>query len=384
MKKLLWIGDAVASTGFARCTHRTLETLRKTWDVTVLGLNYNGDPHEYSYPIYPAAAGGDAFGLKRTKRLVEFVKPDLIVLQNDPWNIPMYMREIALAEVQRPFVVASMPVDGKNCQGNKINDLDLGIFWTNFGRDEAVAGGFTKPTAVVPLGVDLDLYKPQDQRDCRREVGFPDEILNCFVVGNVNRNQPRKRLDLTVRYFAKWVKEFGAHDAHLYLQIAPTGEQEYEVVQLMHYYGFRGEDKRLILVQPPIGKGIPEGSLPLVYGTFDVQISTTQGEGWGLTTMEGMACRIPQVVPDWAALGEWAAGAARLIPCSSTSVTPSGINVIGGIPDEEQTILALQEMYVSKDLRMQSGNRGLEKVSQPEFRWSVIGEKFAETLEGIL
>src|SRR4030042_4693883 len=108
----------------------------------------------------------------------------------------------------------------------------------------------------------------------------------------------------------------------------------YDVRQLMRYYGFTKEDKRLILAEPHIGHGVEEEMLPSVYSSFDVQLTTTQGEGWGLTTMEGMACGVPQIVPDWSALGEWAREAALLVPCSTHAVTPNGVNVVGGAPDK--------------------------------------------------
>ena len=133
MRKLLWIGDADVATGFARCTHHVLDVLKETWDVHVLGLNYRGDPHSWPYPIYPC---GDLFGLGRVSELLGRIKPNLVVVQNDPWNIPEYLKQI-----QDIPVVATMPVDGKNCRGGKLNGLALAVFWTQFGLNEARSGG---------------------------------------------------------------------------------------------------------------------------------------------------------------------------------------------------------------------------------------------------
>src|SRR4030095_6152956 len=79
--------------------------------------------------------------------------------------------------------------------------------------------------------------------------------------------------------------------------------------------------------------------LPLIYSALDVQVTTTLGEGWGLTTMEGMACGTPQIVPDWAALGEWATPALK-VPCSLQLAHP-GINTVGALPDKEAFMKAL-------------------------------------------
>src|SRR6185369_9240352 len=99
--------------GFARCTHHTLEEVRKTWDVHVLGLNYRGDPHDYPYPIYPAALGrvDDLFGLNRVSPMVQKLRPDVVVVQNDPWNLPMYMELL-----RHVPTIGALAVDGLNCQ----------------------------------------------------------------------------------------------------------------------------------------------------------------------------------------------------------------------------------------------------------------------------
>ncbi len=378
MRKLLWIGDAAVSTGFARCTHKVLDVLQHHYEVHVLGLNYQGDPHPYPYPIYPCNPGGDAFGVGRTKWMVDRVQPDVIVIQNDPWNIPAYIDKIENPNIK---VIATMPVDGKNCRGNWLNSLDLAIFWTKFGLDEAREGGYTGPADVIPLGVDLNLYCHRPKKNVRKALaGLPEEIHDAFIVGNVNRNQPRKRLDLSISYFAQWVKDCNIDDAYLFLHVAPTGDQGYDVRQLMKYYGL---NKRLILAEPEIGLGVQEIELAHLYCVFDIQLSTTQGEGWGLTTMEGMACGVPQIVPDWSALGEWVGDGAIKVPCSEIAVTPNNVNVVGGVPDRRDTVEALNDLYTQPKLREQLFRAGRKIVNKPEYRWGRIGLRFVEALAGM-
>lgn len=378
MKKLLWIGDAVAPTGFARITHQVLDVVRREWEVHVLGLNYLGDPHPYPYSIYPSWPGGDAFGTRRVKSLLDGINPDLIVIQQDPWNIPGYMSHIG----DRVPVVAALAIDGKNCRASEyLKGVRHCIFWTDFGRLEAQRGGWTGPSSVIPLGVDLELYKPIDRLEARKQLGLPEFLHEAFIVGNINRNQPRKRLDLCVQYFAEWIQRYAIKDAFLFLQLCPTGDLGYDVRQLKDYYDPGGRPW-LIFVEPNIGIGVDERMLPFVYSSFDIQMTTTQGEGWGLTTMEGMACGIPQLVPIWSALGEWA-GAALGAKCSSTAVTPNKSNTIGGVPDREQMIAGLQRLYTSRAAREQCSHDGLFLVKQEQFRWPNIGARYLEVLNGI-
>jgi D-inositol-3-phosphate glycosyltransferase len=382
--RLLWIGDAVVSSGFARATHKILEGLRQDYEIGVLGINYFGDPHDYPYPIYPSlnplAQEADLFGVKRIVEVAQLFRPDVIVLQQDPWNVPAYMKELQLAHLSIP-VVGFIAVDGKNCKGTDLNDLALAIFWTEFGMAEARAGGYTGPAAVVPLGVDTKVYYPLRRQEARTIMELPKSLHNAFIVGNVNRNQPRKRLDLTVRYFCNWVRQHDVRDAFLFLHVAPTGDVGWDVRQLMQYYGCKG---RLILASPHVGRGVPEDILRATYSCFDVQVNTAAGEGWGLTTLEGMACAVPQIVPDWAALGEWARGAASLIPCTSFTHTPGSINVLGGVPDEKLFIEELQRYYSTSGYWERNTQACLDRANQPQFRWENIAARFSQVLaEGL-
>lgn len=376
MRKLLWIGDAVVASGFARATKYTLESLAKTWDVHVLGLNYKGDPHTWPYPVYPCWPGGDLFGLGRTADLVKFIGPEMVLVQNDPWNIPAYMQRVGNVPVS-----AAVAVDGKNCQGRGLNGLTMAIFWTEFGRREAQLGGYLGPAAVVPLGVDRRVYYPMDRYEARVQLGLPMhriDLRTAFIVGNVNRNQPRKRLDLSLMYFAEWIREYHVKDAYFMFHAAPTGDQGYDVVKLAEYLGIAN---RLIYSEPEIGFGVTEDGLRVTYNALDVQLSTTQGEGFGLTTLEGMACGIPQIAPDWSALGELFKDYAYLVPCDTVACTPNKINVIGGVPSRAATISALDELYSNKKTRDDYVARSITCASLPRYDWRDVGKKFGEALD---
>jgi D-inositol-3-phosphate glycosyltransferase len=378
-RKLLWVGDHSCSTGFAKASEATLKVLKKYFDIAVIAINYRGDPHpDYGYNVWPAwSLGGDMMGVRRIKELCDHAQPDIVVLQNDPWNIPQYLDNIPPTIP----VVAAMAVDGLNfAYGRKLGGLSRSIFWTQFALNEARKGGFDGDADVIPLGVDLDIYSPFPQAEARAIIGYP--ITEGFFVGNINRNQPRKRLDLMVKYFCEWVKEYKIPDARLCLHVAPTGDKGWDLEQLMHYYGIRN---RLFLFQPQdMFAGATDEWMRYLYCSFDVMATTTQGEGWGLPTLEGMACGIPQIVPDWSALGEWAAPAAIRVPCRDTSVTPQRINVVGGIVDGEAFVQALEFAYYDRVGLRTNADLSLLLAQEPKFRWENIGEQFAQSLFSVV
>jgi len=403
-KRMLFIGDCAVNTGFAKSAHAYLTALEPDYDITVLALGYVGDSHEVQrqpWKLYSAGAGGDMLGLGRVKDMLERSKPHVVVVQNDPWNFPHYLQRIGSAAP----VVGIVAVDGKNCAGTKMNSagpravapglsggaqggrwpgLQGAIFWTKFAEAEARAGGYTGHTDVVPLGVDLDVFRPVDRAAQRAQWGL-DKVLaqnnlppDTFIVGYVGRNQHRKRLDLLVEYFAEWTKTYNRKDAALWIQRAPTGEQAFDIEQLAKYHGIASQ-----LLLPGVANdnsGLSEQLLANVYSVFDIMATTTMGEGWGLPQMEGMACGIPQVVPMWSALEEWTAGAAVQVPCTTYAATPNGPNTIGGIADRREFCAALERLYYDEDLRRQKRDAGLQLVARPEFRWEQVGADMAAAI----
>lgn len=389
MRRLLWVGDAGCDSGFARATHRILDVLRKDWDVTVLGLSYRGDPHSYPYPIYPAYKfQGDFFGVKRIAEVYQACKADVIVIQQDSWNIPAYLENLRAFD-PKPIVVGAVAIDGKNVRSEEfLNELDGCIFWTDFARDEALAGGLTKPSFVCPLGIDLGIYSPGDRAEARKALGWEQFVSpktghkvpeDAFVFLNVNRNQPRKRMDLTFEYFAEFYHTNKADNAYLYLHVAPTGDMGYNLLQLTKYFKLTNH---VIVVDLGIWQGVTEKDLVNTYRAADCLITTTQGEGWGLTTMEGMACGLPCIVPNWSALGDWATAAWK-VPCSYTAMTPNAMNMVGGVPSKFEFVSAMNHLYRNQQLRERMSRRGLELAAEPRYNWENVGKSFGEAIKKV-
>jgi glycosyltransferase involved in cell wall biosynthesis len=368
--KVLWVGDAIASTGFAKCTHAVCDELHKqNHEVHVLGLGYYGDPHLYPYPIHPAFQpldyGHDLFGSGRLPHLIHRIKPDVVVILNDPWNIKGYLADIhsSLPKSYRlPPIVAWLAVDGKNQRGAELNDLYHVATWTEFAKRELIYGGCTRNISVIPLGVDHSVFYPRSLHTSRDKV--LDERTrklvddDAFVIGVVGRNQYRKRLDLSIQVFSEVYKQID--DAYLYIHTAPTGEESTDIRSLVKYYGIKG---RVILSEPRLGYGEDEPLMPYIYSAMDLYLTTSQGEGWSLTTLEAMACGVPCVAPDWSGLGDWAQSAAALVPCSGVALTAPrdrGLHTLGGVVDVEECVKSITNLHNDRVLYNEHIDRGLQ------------------------
>jgi len=383
-RRVLMCGDAIVSTGFSRSMHNYCYGLQRAgFEPHVLALNYPGDPHRQPFHAYTCFAGGDFLGTGRIKNLAMQLRPEAIVIQNDPWNFEGYLEKLEGISIPIIGVVA---VDGKNCSGHLLNGLTRTVFWTQFAEDEARRGGFEGKSAVIPLGVDREIYKQKDRVELRKKIlgkvfeqnNLP---LDSFVVGTVGRNQYRKRFDLMIQYFAEWVHTYKIKDAVLWMHSAPTGDDAYNIRMLADYFGVHG---RVMVPAPDPNFGVAEDVLADVYNLMDVFMTTTVGEGWGLPILEAMSCGTPCIVPRWSALEEWAT-AAYQVDCTGLHVHPQPTpNTIGGVMDKHEAIIALDVLYNNPTRRVLMRDDGVTLASQPEYRWEAIGDALAAVVEDVL
>ncbi|MDF1813467.1 MAG: glycosyltransferase [Verrucomicrobiales bacterium] len=370
--RLLWIGDAVVSTGFATVTHSILDHLRQNWDVLVSGINFFGGDHGKPYPVIPANRGKDMWGIDCFPDLCAEYQPDIVVINNDWWNVASFVERRVPCSI-----VAYMPVDGANmnpdCAGI-LSRLDAAIWYTDYGFKEAQQAGFRGNRHVIPHGVTRSDGPSASRLEARKKLNLhiPDD---AFLVGNINRNQPRKRLDLSMELFSGWIRKRRIRDAWLSLHCRRQDEG-WDLEQLARYYQI---EDRVIFTEGSGAHGdVSRRRLDLIYQSLDIQITTTSGEGWGLTTMEGMSHRIPQIVPNWAALSEWPQGVVK-IPCRHQMARP-GINTIGAVPDGDAFVDELDNLYRDQTWRENLGLEGEKWVQRPQFQW----ENISSRLDGVL
>ena len=131
--KLLWIGDIVAKTGFARVTENVLPFLKCDFDITVLGNNWWGDPSplQQVYTMYPSSNRFQTapFGEERIREIVMKIKPDIIFTINDMWIVNEQYKQIQDMHKDNQFkFVGYVPMDSYNwvgCLTDTANDWNI-------------------------------------------------------------------------------------------------------------------------------------------------------------------------------------------------------------------------------------------------------------------
>lgn len=387
LPKLFIIADAGVSTGFANVTHNLVQELHELWEIYILGINYRGDPHPIQRlaHIYNPASKmqNDYYGIHRVADLINFIKPDLILLINDPWVGAEYIQLIEKFPVPK---IIYTPIDAKDVDPDYVlplNKFDHVIAYTEFGKRELIAAGLTAPINVIPHGVDTQIYRPVNKLERRVKNHFGTD---WFIVNVTDRNQIRKRIDLAMYAFSEWVKTTNKPSTVKLHYHGAMRDEGWDILKLAKRFGLSGEElsprDRFIITAPNISAqdGLPIELMPYVYGVADVGLSSTLGEGWGMTTHERMAMRIPMIVPNSSALGEWAKGGVHYIDISEEPFfNIGGLNTRGAVPSVKSMINALEKMYTDKQYRQQIALNGYKLATQPIYKWSNIAIRFQET-----
>ena len=378
-RRILIVADAGTSTGFAQVTHNLIKQLYHEWDIHVLAINYFGDPHpiqQFAKLYNPQAkVVGDNYGYSRIIELQRTLKPDVVFYINDPWVLMQYLQ--AMGKPPTIPHVFYTPVDGKNLKKpfiTPLNDFSHGVAYTEFGAEALKLGGFTKPLSVIPHGVDTEIFHPVDRLEARAKSG--GDISDWYIVQVVDRNTPRKRIDLAIYGFARWVHETNKPDTVKFYYHGALKDEGYDLLQLADYYGV-GDRMMVTGLNLDMSKGIDLKDMKYIYSLADVKVSMSGGEGWGLTTMESMACGVPNIVLDAAALGEWPRGGVEYVEPSDIPTTNIfGLNTIHAQPKIESYVAALEKLYTDKAYRLSLGQAGREIVTQDKFKWSTIAKQF--------
>jgi glycosyltransferase involved in cell wall biosynthesis len=113
--------------------------------------------------------------------------------------------------------------------------------------------------------------------------------------------------------------------------------------------------------------------LNAIYNTADVHINTSEGEGWGLTSHEGAACNVPQIVPDHSACQELFADYATLIPVDHQRYDPETLRR-WSVVSAEDVALSLEYVYDEEETVCEMANDGFDALTK--LTWPAIAKRF--------
>ena len=396
--KILVAGDAAVPTGFARVVEGIFKPLADAYEIHQLGTNYRGDPHAYEWRVYPAAIDGDIWGANRIVPLVERLRPALVFAVNDIWALHAYVRELRRMK-DAPPVVLYCPVGGGPVGAENVEPLAgvaRCVAYTEFGRAQLEAAAceqrardasFDFPEVdVIPHGVDTNVFHPLEAegvstRAHARRLLFPEmrDTESRFIVLNANRNQPRKRIDTTVRGFAIFAKgKPSCVNLFLHMGVEDIG---WNLVTLARRYGV--EDRVLMSSLSTTMQTLSTGRLNLAYNACDVGLNTSTSEGWGLPSFEHAATRAAQVVPRHSACEElWRESGVLVEP--ALEIINERILTAGWLVTPEAVAEALEKLYADGEYLEEMSERAYRNATREEYAWGNISARWDALFREVL
>lgn len=388
--RVLWIGDAGSHTGFGRVTHEVAGGLAKRGhDVHVLGINYAGDytPDLAGLKVYRANARdeADAFGALRVREIVDLVQPEVTVLMHDPAAVWQYLFVNPHDQDQsllRNPILAYCPVDGYDYPGDWLEILPQ---VTNFVAMSQHGARTFSPSRLVPHGVNTDEFWPVDQRPINTEGLKLETKAHCkaalgiggdrFLVLRVDTNSGRKDYAATIKAVAPFLERHRDAAMHLHAFADPRMPGVNIGHMLNRYDLFLGQVTQSQLSGPT---GWDQQKMNILYNAADVFISTSRGEGFGLTIAEALACGVPVIAQNVSAIPEVVGPGGVLIDSDRPITVPAGQDL--RLPDIDAFSEALETLYADVALRTELGSAGRKHVAE-SFSWATAVDSFHDFIE---
>ncbi len=143
-------------------------------------------------------------------------------------------------------------------------------------------GADVAKVSVIPLGVDMDRFRPGAKSDAREALGLQDERIVLFV----GRIEPLKGVDILINAAAMLESDVDCS----VLIVGGDEASQPEIEALQGLARLRGIEHRVAFVG-----AVDHEKLPLYYNAADVCVVPSHYESFGLVAVEAMASGVPVV-----------------------------------------------------------------------------------------
>lgn len=367
--KVLWVGDAVAQSGFSVVTHGICNQLVAKCDLVVFGVRNDGKlRHKCKYHIYPGQQAGDMYSFEFAAQVVAQENPDVVVLFNDDHIVNRYIDAIrgagekfhvdVKARIVPLFPVNLLPLNKNIMLYLSVKDIEHIMTYTNFSKRKVEEINSNLTVSHIYHGVDRELYFPIP--DAKQQLA----VKNYFIVGNINSNTYRKRLDLFLEGFAKFAK--GKSDVRCLIH-ANNPDMAYDLPILAKDFGI--SDKVILS-----GSGLTVDKLNVLYNVMDVNTNTSLGEGFGLSLVEGAACGVPILCAEHGNLKDIWDNNADYIKIERSEYV-AGTVFKGDVISTDDFADKLDRFYGDRLYLAERKENILEASKDPKFNWSTVADK---------
>jgi D-inositol-3-phosphate glycosyltransferase len=201
------------------------------------------------------------------------------------WDVPHVVMFHTLGEIKNRASFgeheSGLRIDSESAV---LEAADRVICATELERDSLrqLYGAPADKVEVIPLGVDLDRFRPTKKLAARKALGLHDERIVLFV----GRIEPLKGLDILINAASLLESDVEC----TVLVVGGDDSSETRVQELRDLARDRGIEHRVAFVG-----AVDHETLPLYYNAADVCVVPSHYESFGLVAVEAMASGIPVV-----------------------------------------------------------------------------------------
>lgn len=340
------------------------------------------------YDVYanenPKAKG---FGENLINDYILRIQPDIVIIYNDLLVINSLFNKIKELPIINFRIIPYIDLVYKNEKQSllmNINSLcDSAIMFTEYWQTVASYQGFTKPTYVLEHGFNSEQYYPIPKKLARKFFNIPEDD---FVIVNLNRNQPRKRWDICLMSYVKFISKHIGEKIKLLIATSMNGGWEFNelILSECRKYNINIQDfhKHIIILQNP--QQITDFEINVLYNVGDVGINTCDGEGFGLCNFEQAGVGIAQIVPNIGGFKDFFVNNENslLINPSQSYYCDHGRDYVGGEPEVcsvDDFIDGCEYYYKNRDLLTKHGYNARKSILK-DYRWKDIGKKLYDLI----
>ena len=211
-------------------------------------------------------------------------------------------------------------------------------------------------------------------------IGALSWMTTDFLIFNGNRNQPRKRIDITIKAYCCFLKNNGLPRAKLIMNSINDSEHGWNYKELIHnvfYHKNQIEDYEKYFYFLTFPQSLEVHNLNLLYNACDIGINTGDSEGYGLVCFEQASVGVPQVVGNFGGLGDLFDDSCSILvePCGHIyhDATLDGVGGRGWCVSYEAVADGIGEYFNDEEKRRLHGEACIKKFK--DCHWDPLAEK---------
>jgi glycosyltransferase involved in cell wall biosynthesis len=294
-------------------------------------------------------------------RILREFQPDIIDLWEEPWALVSaqacrlrrgFCPQAKIISETEQNILKKLPLPFERIRSYTLAQADFAVARNSEAVEVLRAKGYRGPTAVVPNGVDAELFRPMDRAACRSAAG-----LSGFVVGYVGRLVEEKGLmDL--------VEALPLCPAEVNLLFVGSGALEAQILARSQELGVQNRVR--ILPARPLSE------LPPLMNAIDVlalpsRTTARWKEQFGRVLIEANACGTPVIGTRSGAIPDVVGQAGLIVPER----------------DPKALAAAMFQLHANPATARNMGESGRQQVDK-QYTWTRVAQRMYSIYQGLV